>query len=214
MRTRAFGSKAVDAEEGEAELPLKMAQTAAVMEVVHSATGLVRSPVAITATQVASRLWILWGIVNLAPGPTTGGAVRLLATPGGAWAVQLSLTTLLAAWGLSEVSRYSFFAAKELGLQPYPLLWLRYTGFIVLYPLGVSSELAMAWLAAPAIRQGKLLSIEMPNALNFAFDYHLVCWLVVAAYLPGFPRLYSYMLSQRRKLLGGGRRSRSKPKAA
>jgi hypothetical protein len=27
----------------------------------------------------------------------------------------------------------------------------RYTGFMVLYPLGVSSELTMAWLALPAM---------------------------------------------------------------
>lgn len=37
------------------ELPLKAAQTAAVLEVVHSAVGLVRSPVFITGTQVAGR---------------------------------------------------------------------------------------------------------------------------------------------------------------
>lgn len=63
------------------------------------------------ATQVASRLWILWGVVNLAPGPTTSGALKLLQLPGGI-TLQLSLTTLLAAWSLSEIIRYSFFAFK------------------------------------------------------------------------------------------------------
>jgi hypothetical protein len=36
----------------EAELPLKVVQTAAVLEVLHSAVGLVRSPVAITGEDV------------------------------------------------------------------------------------------------------------------------------------------------------------------
>lgn len=36
--------------------------------------------------------------------------------------------------------------------MPYVLLWLRYTGFIVLYPIGVSSELAMLWFALPTIK--------------------------------------------------------------
>lgn len=165
---------------------------------------------------------------------------------------------------------------QELGAQPYLLLWLRYTGFIVLYPLGVSSELTMVWLALPAIRAGRLLYLDLPNPLNFGFDYHLICWVVVALYAPGacerargplracglqmrawcwkpgctgtglplwacawharastlhahlpgaymlppvlalcsagFPQLYSYMLSQRRKLLGGAGRAKKDKK--
>ncbi|PRW58764.1 N-methyltryptophan oxidase isoform A [Chlorella sorokiniana] len=182
------------------ELPLKVAQTAAVMEVVHSAVGLVRSPVAITATQVASRLFILWGVVDLVPA-TRASPLVLLRLPlgGGGGALQLSLVTLLTAWCCSEVIRYSFFAFKELGMQPYVLLWLRYTAFLILYPLGVGSELAMVALALPTIRANRPLSIQLPNAANFGFDYYWACWLAVLAYLPGFPQLYFYMLAQRRK---------------
>lgn len=186
----------------EVELPLKVVQTAAVMEVLHSMVGLVRSPVSITAIQVASRLWILWGVVNLAPGPTTTGTVNLLEY--GVGRLQLSLFTLLTAWSLSEIIRYSFFASKELGLRLYPLLWLRYTAFIVLYPLGVSSELSMVWLALPTIIRERLLYLELPNPLNFGVNYAVLCCLSVLSYLPGFPKMYLYMLSQRRKQLGGG----------
>jgi len=41
---------------------------------------------------------------------------------------------------------------EALGFVPYFLLWLRYTGFIVLYPLGVASELTVAYLALPTIK--------------------------------------------------------------
>jgi very-long-chain (3R)-3-hydroxyacyl-CoA dehydratase len=52
-------------------------------------------------------------------------------------------------------------AVQELGMQPYVLLWLRYTAFLVLYPLGVSSELASVALALPTIRATRPWSIEV-----------------------------------------------------
>jgi hypothetical protein len=115
------------------ELPLKVSQTAAILEVVHAATGLVRSPVGITAMQVASRIWCLWGIVNAVPVPTTTSG--LPATPLGFIGpvpLQLNLISLLTAWCLSEVIRYGFFALKEaFGDAPYVSTWLRCVRFCV-----------------------------------------------------------------------------------
>ncbi|GLC35795.1 hypothetical protein PLESTB_000495100 [Pleodorina starrii] len=186
------------------ELPLKVSQTAAIMEVIHSAIGLVRSPVAITGMQVASRLWVLWGIINLAPDQATRGAL-LLGPKLADFQPQLNLATLLAAWSITEVVRYGFFAIKEVaGSVPYAVLWLRYSTFIPLYPIGVASELTMAWLALPAIRAAHMWSVDMPNALNFGFDYFLFCLVIVASYVPGLPQLYLYMLAQRKKVLSGG----------
>lgn len=68
---------------------------------------------------------------------------------------------------------------------PYFLLWLRYTTFIPLYPLGVSSEMTMAYLALPIIKAKRPLSISLPNKLNFGFDYYWACWAIIAGYLPG-----------------------------
>lgn len=45
----------------------KYTQTLAVMEVVHAVLGLVRSPVGTVAGQVASRLWAVWGVVEMVP---------------------------------------------------------------------------------------------------------------------------------------------------
>ena len=74
---------------------------------------------------------------------------------------------------------------QALGVDGYPLLWLRYSGFLALYPIGVSSELTMVWLALHAIRSRGLLSLALPNALNFAFDYYTFCVLGMLVYLPG-----------------------------
>lgn len=46
-------------------------------------------------------------------------------------------------------------------MQPYVLLWLRYTAFIGLYPLGVGSELAMVALALPTIRAQRPWSVQV-----------------------------------------------------
>jgi hypothetical protein len=61
--------------------------------------------------QVASRIWILWGIINLAPSQATHGSV-LLGPKLGDFQPQLNLATLLTAWSVTEVIRYSFFAIK------------------------------------------------------------------------------------------------------
>lgn len=188
------------------EFPLKVSQTAAIMEVVHSMVGLVRSPVGITAMQVASRIWCLWGIIVAAPTSTIGGGIpaKPLAMLG-PLPIQLNLISLLTAWCLSEVIRYGFFALKELlGEAPYISTWLRYSGFIALYPIGVASELTMAWLALPELKRTGKWSITMPNAYNFAFSYYAACVLAMITYIPGLPQLYGYMLANRRKVLGGG----------
>lgn len=61
----------------------------------------------------------------------------------------------------------------------------RYSGFIALYPIGVASELTMAWLALPTLKATGLWSITMPNAYNFAFSYYITCILVMLTYIPG-----------------------------
>ena len=74
---------------------------------------------------------------------------------------------------------------QEVAKPPYAQLWLRYSAFIPLYPLGVASELTMAYLALPIIKAKQPLSVHLPNAFNFGFDYYTLCWLIIASYLPG-----------------------------
>lgn len=89
--------------------------------------------------QVASRYLLIWGI--LAPFP------YLAHSP--------FYSSMLIAWSTTEVIRYSFFALTLSGYQPRFLTWLRYNTFFVLYPLGISSECAMMWIArGPASSKG------------------------------------------------------------
>lgn len=61
---------------------------------------------AVTALQVASRIWVLWGIVLLVPDETTQGSIRQLGP------LSPTVTSLVGAWAVSEIIRYGFFAAK------------------------------------------------------------------------------------------------------
>ena len=104
------------------EIPLKIVQTSALLEILHSALRLVRSPVMTTAIQVLGRLFILWGYVNIAPQSQQSWALNLL----------------IHAWSIVEVPRYLFYLFKLLEMDmPKALLFLRYNLFYVLYPLGM-----------------------------------------------------------------------------
>jgi very-long-chain (3R)-3-hydroxyacyl-CoA dehydratase len=105
----------------------RITQTFAVMEVLHALTGVVPAPVFTTVMQVASRLFLMWGVCLPFPQLNTN----------------VFYSTMLVAWSLTEVMRYSYFALKQIDAVPAWLHWLRYSAFLVLYPLGISSEVAM-----------------------------------------------------------------------
>ncbi|KAK9821505.1 hypothetical protein WJX74_004530 [Apatococcus lobatus] len=182
------------------EIPLKIFQTAALLEVAHSLLGVVRAPLLTSVMQVASRLWLLWGIVDAAPAAALTRYERGLSI--GTFSLPVGFHTMLMAWGLSEVIRYSFFSVKEWRTPYYWLTWLRFTGFLILYPVGVASEMAMVRLAYPAINDQRIFCFDMPNRVNFGLDYPFCCIVLTCLYLPGFPFLFSHMLRQRAKILG------------
>lgn len=121
-------------------------------------TGLVRAPLFTTIMQVGSRFLLVWGIVNIFPGTTTRSP---------------AYSTMSLAWSTTEVIRYSYFAVNlATGQVPAFLTWLRYNTFFVLYPLGISSECWLVWLATgPARRYGQV--------------WEWALWVVLAVYVPG-----------------------------
>ncbi|KAB5570309.1 tyrosine phosphatase-like protein [Coniochaeta sp. 2T2.1] len=151
-------------------------QTFAALEIFHSLFGVVNAPFMTTFFQVWSRLAIVWGITYPFPEVTTSPFY----------------TSMLAAWATTEVIRYTLFALKESGFPiPYWLHWLRYSAFTVLYPVGITSELVMMYLAysGPA-----------------GYRAEWAPWVIAAystTYIPCAPILFSHMVSQRKKQLGG-----------
>jgi len=162
---------------------VKLVQTAAILEIVHAAIGIVRSNPMIVAVQIASRLAVVWLPIHFIAAAQT--------SPG--------MTIMLFAWCLTEMVRYSYYAVNLVNLNIGVLTWLRYTLFIVLYPMGVSGEMWCYISALPFLPKG----MEMPNPYNFTFSPYVATLIILLGYAPGFPPLYFHMFSLRRKVVGG-----------
>ncbi|XP_062143696.1 very-long-chain (3R)-3-hydroxyacyl-CoA dehydratase PASTICCINO 2 [Alnus glutinosa] len=168
------------------ERPLLLAQTAAVLEIVHGLVGLVRSPISATLPQIGSRLYLAWCILWSFPQIQT----------------HILVTSLVISWSITEIIRYSFFGIKEaLGFTPSWLLWLRYSTFLLLYPTGIASEVGLIYLALPFLKASEKYCVRMPNKWNFSFDNFYAAILIIGIYVPGSPHMYTYMLGQRKKAL-------------
>lgn len=173
------------------EKPLLLAQSAAVLEILHGLVGLVRSPVTATLPQISSRLYVTWGILWSFPETRT----------------HILVSSLVISWSITEIIRYSFFGTKEaLGSAPPGLMWLRYSTFLLLYPTGITSEVGLIYIAMPYIKESAKYCVRMPNKWNFSFDYFYAAILVLGIYVPGSPHMYTYMLGQRKKALSKSKR--------
>lgn len=148
-------------------LPIAFFQTLQMMEVVHAIVRFVPSNPFTTFTQIISRLIVVWGIlVPLVDARSTIG-----------------VPLILLAWGLAECTRYIYYALNIYGLNVYPITWLRYTLFMVLYPMGVSGEMFCMAGAIPIIAARKMWSIELPNPLNISFYYHYIVVIIMLSYI-------------------------------
>ncbi|XP_076179655.1 3-hydroxyacyl-CoA dehydratase 1 [Ptiloglossa arizonensis] len=168
--------------------PVIIFQHAALLEVVHAALGLVKSNPALTGFQVLSRVAVVSAV--------------LLATPDNYAASSPGLPLALLAWSITEIIRYLYYFTNLIKFVPYFLTWLRYTLFIVLYPIGVTGELLCTYAATQyAKAYPQAFNYMFPNSWNFIYYYMLIGIMLI--YIPVFPMLYLHMISQRRKILGG-----------
>lgn len=116
---------------------------------------------------------------------------------------------MLFAWCLTEIIRYSYYALNLVNINLSILTWLRYTLFIVLYPMGVTGEMWCYFDSLSYLKSSKWMRIDLPNTYNFTFSPYILTILILFLYLPGFPPLYFHMFAQRKKVL-----QQSKPKEA
>ena len=148
--------------------------TNSALEVTHIIMGLVKAPLGTTILQSMARLIITLGICRALP-----------ESPGNFDPYAFNGLTL--AWSLTEIIRYGFYMVKLVATPPYWLLWLRYSLFIVLYPVGLVSELCVVYQSLP-FTQGT--------------GHRWLLIFTLLSYIPGFLLLYTYMFKQRGKMLG------------
>jgi very-long-chain (3R)-3-hydroxyacyl-CoA dehydratase len=199
-------------------------QNLAVLEIVHAALNLTPSSPVMTAIQVYSRVALV-GVLNEFP--------ETFAT--NPWPIR----AMLVAWTLAEVTRYVYYCfakfgeiqtsvkaamiamkkarGNELGEPkgsfkiPYPIVWLRYSLFLVLYPLGVSGEIGCLFHALKDIQA--MGAAKQASAIGaFCLDYTLrlqsltpwvACMFILGFYAWILPGLYNMMRAARAKVLGG-----------
>ncbi|XBH80692.1 hypothetical protein VPH35_106385 [Triticum aestivum] len=174
------------------EQPLLVTRTAALMEIVHSLVGFVKSPVSATILQLIGRMFVTWDVLWSFPETRP----------------HILVTSLILAWSIAEVIRYPYYGMKEtFGFSHFWLLWLRYNMFLILYPIGMLSEVGLIYVTLPYMKASNKYCLQMPNKWNFSFNYHYAYVLLMGIYFPGFPHLFHYMLVRRKVVL-------SKAKAA
>ncbi|PIA19682.1 PTPLA-domain-containing protein [Coemansia reversa NRRL 1564] len=166
--------------------PLIFVQTGAALEIFHSLTGLVRSSALTVLMQVYSRLLLVWGTLYVFDYPEIRASYPLV--------------LMVLAWSITECVRYSHYALSLLDIEIPVLLYLRYTLFYVLYPAGVTGELLEMWAALPHA-----------SAIRPSFKAFLL--LNMINYPPVLYKLYTHMIRQRRKILGGKGGTKTNSKA-
>ncbi|AAS53461.1 AFR090Wp [Eremothecium gossypii ATCC 10895] len=152
-------------------------QCGMLIEVFNAATGIVKTPVSTTVAQVLSRVLVVVCIFRYIPEAPN--------------ASDWPYITLLLAWSITEIVRYSYYFCNLVRSAGTPkwLTILRYNLFWVLYPLGVMSELLIIYSALPhaEARYGAWARLALVAAM--------------LVYIPGFPMLYLHVIAQRRKVM-------------
>ncbi|SSD61271.1 related to Very-long-chain (3R)-3-hydroxyacyl-[acyl-carrier protein] dehydratase PHS1 [Saccharomycodes ludwigii] len=157
---------------------LTIIQTFAVIEILNSLFGFVRSPLTTTVAQVSSRLLIVWGIFQVLPNSPATNTNKII------------YVTLSLAWSITEVVRYLYYFFNL--IQPAPpfiLSLLRYNLFWILYPTGVGSELLIIYYSLN----------EAAQNISYVYKYFLIFSML--SYIPGFPVLFIHMIHQRKKVM-------------
>jgi len=151
-------------------LPLTVVQSTMGLEILHAVAGLVRSPVFVTFMQVTSRLVLVWGATYWLP----------------LCQAHWSLYLMVVSWAIVEIVRYSFYASNLLtGTTPYPLFWLRYSLFMILYPSGITGEVVQ-------------LLVSLPHWQTAAPVWYRSLLLILAVYVPGSPFMIHSMWRTRK----------------
>ncbi|XP_078375292.1 very-long-chain (3R)-3-hydroxyacyl-CoA dehydratase-like [Oculina patagonica] len=163
---------------------LASCQLASFLEVINPVIGIVRTGAVAPFMQVFGRNLLLFLVVV---------ANKELHK-------EAAVFGLFLVWSLIEVVRYPFYASQVVGYRIEPLIWLRYTMWIPLYPLGILFEGTLIWKAIPLLDKSERFSVRLPNVFNFSFSFawflrlYLVFLVVGGCYM----MKHMYILRQRR----------------
>ncbi|XP_076911166.1 uncharacterized protein LOC143569049 [Bidens hawaiensis] len=157
-------------------------QSLAFIEVIHGALGIVPSGFIFPLMQWGGRTHFLLAIVRQLHEVQELPAVLIT----------------FVAWCCIEIIRYPFYALSCLGSCPYFLTYLRYTVFIVIYPIGVVGEMWIMYRSLPVIMEKNLYADFFAA---FPFSYYTFVKAVLICYPFLWLQMYLYLFKQRRSKL-------------
>ena len=161
-------------------LPLQIFQYLAILEVFHIMLGLVPSGLMTTLSQVFSRVLCTYLVTSVE---------EVRESP--------FFMSMVAAWSITEIIRYTFYALSQFEKVPFFLLWVRYNLFWVLYPMGAGSEWFNILHSIPFFLSSRKLSFSLPNNLNFAFSFPYFLYFCLLIWPFGLYSLMSHVNKQR-----------------
>lgn len=170
-----FLEKGCLAVNGMSIMALNIAQGIAILEILHAAFKLVKAPVTTTSAQIFSRLLIL-GIINFILFQHIEN--RLF---------NVGVYIIIFAWTITELVRYSYHFISRNSIRPFWITWMRYSFFIILYPLGILGE----WF----------IILSLYPTFGTALYFIAPVGFLLVTYIWFFPKLFGYLLHQRKSKL-------------
>lgn len=167
-------------------ITVSIAQLSQILEVVHCILSFVPSPPLQVIMQLSGRFFNLFAVLTLVPESRESVGFLLL----------------LLAWTVAETTRSIFYAVNIYTTVPYVLTWLRYSVFIIAFPLGLLGELLAMFAAVPYVKSKPphiLSQLSTPQTISTMCD--VVSYIMVFIFLAAFFNLYTYMLRGRQKAL-------------
>ncbi|GAB67744.1 tyrosine phosphatase [Plasmodium cynomolgi strain B] len=159
-------------------------QSLAVLEILFTLFGLINSVIGIVTTQVCSRLFVVYLVFNYLP-------------ENNQW-----IFSCLIAWAIIDIIRYLFYSLNLLNVHVNLLASLRNKLPLILYPIGITSEVVCTIASLKNIHSTPFLRAypySMPNNLNFQIDIYYFCIFVLILYIPGSIFLYASAMRKSKK---------------
>ncbi|NXJ06517.1 HACD3 dehydratase, partial [Odontophorus gujanensis] len=165
-------------------------QTLALMEILNSLIGLVRSPLIPAVIQVFGRNFILFVVLGSLEEMQSKAVVFFL----------------FYFWSIIELFRYPYYMLSCMGIEWKPLTWLRYTSWIPLYPLGGLAEAVCLIQSIPIFNETGKFSLGLPNPLNVTIQFSFLLQVYLIALFLGLFVNFRYLYKQRKQHLGPKKR--------
>ncbi|KAL0491294.1 very-long-chain CoA dehydratase [Acrasis kona] len=149
-------------------------QTSGLMESLHCLLGLVPGSPTTPLQQSVGRMCVAYGVNDFVSHSPLNASLNV-------------------AWSVADIIRYAFYVTSLWDITPQWLTYLRYTAFLLLYPVGMASEVG---LVLTALYKGRGVPQENPLAYK---AFALFFFAVIVG--KGYPKVLRHMLALRRAKL-------------